>query len=257
MNLYLRRPFLIIPELKNRIFGADPKILSPYSSYFQGRIGLEIGGPSKIYRGDNYLPVYKYAERVDGVNFSGKTIWEGSIMEGQTYRYSAAKIGMQYICEGNELSKIADNSYDFILSCHNLEHFANPLRAVAEWKRVLKYGGVMLLILPDRRFTFDRRRSVTSFEHLKQDYHDNIGEDDLTHLEEILLLHDTKLDPPAKNPEFFKERSLNNFENRCLHHHVFDHELLTEIFRYFEIEPIFAGFAQPYHVISMGQLKSK
>lgn len=224
---------------------------------FENKTGLEIGGPSGIFGRNKFLPVYKYAERVDGVNFSNATVWEGKIEAGSTYKYTADRIGVQYVCEGNDLREIADNTYDFVLSSHNLEHFANPLKAVAEWKRVVKPGGVILLVLPDKRYTFDNKRNVTRFEHLLEDFTKNIGEDDLTHLEEILSLHDRQLDPPARDKEYFKQRCLKNFENRCLHQHVFDHALLKRIFEHFQIQPLYEAEAPFYHVIALGRVGAK
>jgi len=73
-------------------------------------------------------------------------------------------------------------------------------------------------------------------EHLVKDFTDNVSEEDMTHLDEILTLHDLSMDPPAGDFENFRQRSLNNYQNRCFHHHVFDIELLKQIFSYFNIE---------------------
>jgi hypothetical protein len=72
-----------------------------------------------------------------------------------------------------------------------------------------------------------------------QDYQSNIQEDDLTHLDEILKMHDLKMDKLAGTFEQFKERSLKNFENRALHQHVFDMDVLKEIFVFFKLEIMF------------------
>ena len=45
--------------------------------------------------------------------------------------------------------------------------------------------------------------------------------------------HDLQFDSPAGTLAQFRERSLRNFENRCLHHHVFDRNVLKKIFSYF------------------------
>lgn len=37
----------------------------------------------------------------------------------------------------------------------------------------------------------------------------------------------------------FKERCLDNFNNRCLHHYVYDDNLLIEICNYFKCEYIY------------------
>lgn len=250
MNISLSR---FLKKARNKLLGAQLREFKPYHDLFDGMKGLEIGGPSKIFTAKDYLPVYNHADRIDGVNFSANTVWEGSISEGSNFHYTNGKTGYQFICEGNDLQQIRDNEYDFILSSHNLEHFANPLKAVAEWKRVLKPGGTMLLVLPDRRYTFDQHRPVTAFSHLLEDYKMDMAETDMSHLDDILRLHDFSRDPLSGGAAKFHERALSNYENRCLHQHVFDEQLLEEIFSYFEIRTVFKTFARPFHIIIMGR----
>ena len=61
-------------------------------------------------------------------------------------------------------------------------------------ERGLKKNGKMILILPNKNACFDHLRPYTNIEHLIQDFTQNIGEDDLTHLDEILELHDLNMD---------------------------------------------------------------
>ena len=223
-----------------------------YQDVVRGKVGLEIGGPSEIFR--RVLPIYEVAKSVDGVNFSSKTMWEGQLVEGQTYAYLNARFGRQYICDATDLGPIGADSYDFVASSNNLEHMANPLKAVGEWLRVLRAGGCLFLVLPRKESNFDRKRDVTTFEHLLDDLKKDTSERDLTHLQEIIDRHDYAMDPPilrrfmslatlrgfrpAMNPETMRQRGLANFENRGLHHHVFDHDLLERIFRHFGMKPI-------------------
>lgn len=201
---------------------------SSWIALAKDKSGLEIGGPSGIFAGNNYLPIYPIVKSLDGVNFSNKTIWEGEIEQGNNYLYDGKK-GFQYIAEGTFLNQIKDNIYDFVLSCNNLEHIANPIKSLLEWKRVIKNGGCIILILPRKESNFDHKRPTTSFNHLKNDLENNTMEDDLTHLEEILELHDLKRDSLAGSFDDFLKRSQNNFINRSLHHHVFDIALLEKI----------------------------
>ncbi|WP_162946519.1 methyltransferase domain-containing protein [Chitinophaga barathri] len=254
MHVYVTHPILLLKQIKKKVLGANQDAFMHFVDLFRDKIGLEIGGPSSIFQDKGYLPAYKFAKRVDGVNFSNSTVWEGNIEEGMSYRYATDKQGYQFINEGNDLSRIEPHQYDFILSSHNLEHFANPLKAVKEWHRVLKPGGAMLVILPDKRYTFDHLRPTTTMKHLKEDFQKDIGEDDLTHLEEILKLHDLSRDPGAREIDF-EERSKRNFENRCLHHHVFDGHLVKEIYDYFNIETLFVRQEAPYNLIVMGRKK--
>jgi len=222
----------IIHKAKNKLginYSPEEKLLR----LFKNKKGLEVGGPSLIFSTE--LPIYTVIKNLDGCNFSTNTVWEGSIKEGIFYNYYQDKIGYQYISEASNLNRIESNKYDFILASHCLEHCANVLKTIEEWLRVIKPGGLILLILPNKDYTFDHRRSITSFEHLLEDYKNDITESDLTHLYEILELHDLKLDVPAGDINSFRQRSLLNFENRCLHHHVFDFKLLNQIFNYFKI----------------------
>jgi hypothetical protein len=56
---------------------------------------------------------------------------------------------------------------------------------------------------------------------LRLDYARQTPETDLSHLEEILALHDLSRDPAAGSFEDFKNRCLRNIEMRAMHHHVF------------------------------------
>lgn len=195
-----------------------------------GRTGLEIGGPSGMFSCPGLLPTYRYAARMDNCNFAGQTVWEGEIHEGSPFRpESNLAEGIQFIREATNLTGIADGAYDFLCSSHTLEHVANPLRALKEWQRVLRPGGTLVLVLPHKDGTFDHKRPVTGLDHIIEDHARGVGEDDLTHLDEILALHDLTLDPAAGDFAAFKARSLENFANRCLHHHVFDTDLAVRL----------------------------
>lgn len=203
---------------------------------FFAKSGLEIGGPSRIFRDGGFIPIYHLVKALDGCNFSNTTIWEGTIDGGRKYHYYYYKNGLQYILDASDLSPIPSSTYEFVLSSNCLEHVANPLKAVGEWIRVLKEEGLLLLVLPNKEYCFDHNRPVTTFSHLESDFRDNAKEDDLSHLNEILELHDLEMDKRAGTFEQFKERSLKNFENRALHQHVYDMTVLKEIFNYFKLE---------------------
>ncbi len=242
MKLFIHFVKSVVPKpVLDRLRGAFyvgrsiPQIES-YRSRIAGKQGIEIGGPSSLFF--TKLPLYQVAKSVDGVNFSDSTIWEGEIQSGQSYGYYAGKKGVQYVGDAVDLSMIKSSSYDFLLSSNCLEHIANPLKALAEWGRVLKYGAALVLVLPRKESNFDHKRPVTSFEHLLQDFEANVSEQDLTHLDEILSLHDLSLDLAAGNLEEFAIRSRNNFENRTLHHHVFDIPLISTMLEHAGFEVI-------------------
>jgi len=231
-----RKPTILIGIFLEKYLLKRNELKQAFEKHFQDKKGIEIGGPSNMFKPTGQLPIYPLAAQVDGCNFSDDTAWEGKIKEGNTYNYGGASKGYQFICDGVDVPTIPKNSYDFVLSCNNLEHIANPLKAVENWLKLLKPNGAMVLVLPRRESNFDHKRPITTIEHLIQDYETNIGEDDLTHVEEVFKLHDLRLDPLAGNFENFQKRCLDNFNNRCLHHHVFDLALLKQICNFFKLE---------------------
>ena len=221
---------MILQETVKRIIGIRGRLLirrfypkrwrisKHYQRAFRGMQCLEIGGPSEILGDKGPLPLYSWLAEIDNCNFAEQTIWSSdSVIYSRTF-----------IVEGTAL-EIESSSYDGAIACHCLEHIANPIKALREWRRVLRPHGILLLILPHRDHTFDWRRPVTTIEHMKKDYDTDMPESDLTHLDEILSLHDLSRDPRAGTPEQFRDRCLNNTKFRAIHHHVFAPQAAMEI----------------------------
>jgi SAM-dependent methyltransferase len=72
--------------------------------------------------------------------------------------------------DGEKLTTVAAESQDFIVANHFLEHCENPIRTIETHLGKLRPGGVLFYAVPDKRFTFDFRRSVTPLEHMVADY---------------------------------------------------------------------------------------
>lgn len=85
------------------------------------------------------------------------------------------------------LSMLDDESEDFVIASHVLEHLCDPIKQLAEIHRVLRPGGVALVLLPDRRMTFDRARQGTTLQHLLADHAAGMQVPDDAHLEEFLI----------------------------------------------------------------------
>ena len=236
---YLRRP--------------SKRRLITYSRQLTGKNGLEIGGPSSFFSMKGSFPVYLFANRIDGVNFSTETIWEGSLKEGDTYRFYK-KTGYQYIREATDLQGIEDNKYDFLLSCHSLEHVANPLKAFSEWQRVLKPGGLLVLVLPDKRHTMDIHRAYTTMDHLVKDYDHEMDEKDTTHFDEVIATFSSELYKGIiASKEELLERLTNNYSTRFMHHHVFSFELMEKMLQYFDFTVLHQQALAPFHLTVIAQ----
>jgi SAM-dependent methyltransferase len=219
-----------------------------------GKRVLEVGGPSGVFRDDSFIPVYMALAGLDGCNFGSATMWEGSLQEGQTYQFMNGRDpGYQYLLEATDLSRIESGAYEAVISSHMLEHSADPIKALLEWTRVIGSGGTVLLVLPHKDGTFDRRRPRTTLSHMREDYEKGVGEDDMTHVPEILELHDLTRDPPAGDLELFRTRCLDNFNNRGMHHHVFDLRTAVELVDHVGLQILVAETARPFHIVILAR----
>jgi SAM-dependent methyltransferase len=226
----------------------SPRVLHSIS----GKRGLEIGGPSDVF--DYAIPIYRNIGSLDNCVFAQTTLWEGERGAGMSFRYCRGKrAGVNFIAEGSELGCIEDSSYDFILSCHSLEHIANPLKALHNWKRVLRRAGFLLLVLPDKERTFDYRRPVTTLEHLRQDFENNTPEDDTTHIEEFVTLWDYQKYPEFKNMEEHRRRYQENLGKRLVHHHVFTMASAAQMLEYAGFHIHATEKLWPHHLVIFAQ----
>jgi SAM-dependent methyltransferase len=69
------------------------------------------------------------------------------------------------VADATELP-VSPGTLDFLIASHVLEHLPFPLSALKAWYRTLAPGGVLLLKVPDKRYTFDFRRSRTPLSRL-------------------------------------------------------------------------------------------
>lgn len=72
--------------------------------------------------------------------------------------------------DGETLKKIKNNSLDFIIAHHFLEHCQDPIGTIENHLRVLKKAGILYLAIPDHRFNVDKDIPPTSLSHLIADH---------------------------------------------------------------------------------------
>ena len=125
----------------------------------ENKNGVEIGGPSW----DGKKILYKNANNFDNVIWSNNTVW---YKQKKTYNFYPQKKGKIIINDATDISKIKDKTYDFLFSSHCLEHIANPLKAIKEWLRIVKYEGFIIIIVPEKSHCFDHKRKYSEFSTL-------------------------------------------------------------------------------------------
>ena len=134
--------------------------------------------------------------------------------------------------DAEALRTLQDNSQDFVIANHVIEHMQNPIGALLAWQRVLKPGGRLFLAAPDKNFTFDKQRELTPVAHLLEDYEAPSDERDRPHFEEFALHVSCRtfhVKPEGEYKEFAQE--LINMEY-SIHYHVWDHAAFKKFLQY-------------------------
>jgi SAM-dependent methyltransferase len=225
----------------------DPMLLAAAKS-FTGAAALEPGGPSALFSENGLVPVYPRLGALDTLDYAERTLWSDA---PQARDASVTAVRSRLIGEAGRLEDVPDDSYDAVLASHVLEHLANPLGALSEWARVVRPGGHVLLIVPHRDGTFDHRRPATSLEHMREDAERDTGEDDLTHFDEVLDLHDLELDPGAPDRQTFERRCRENASTRGMHHHVFVSRTVAEVCAGAGLEVLMLRPKEPFNIVCM------
>jgi SAM-dependent methyltransferase len=122
---------------------------------------------------------------------------------------------------------IKDRSLDFVVANHVLEHVENPLRAFEMIHRVLRPGGIAFITLPDKRFSFDRKRPLTPLDHLIADYENGPKGSLAAHYDDYV---ENAFGLAGTERQIMVDQFLARHAN--IHFHVWDFEAMAMMFTY-------------------------
>lgn len=200
----------------------------------RGKQGLEFGGPTELFSDARHRMLLYPHVSLDGGNIFEDNHFQSMLAEAYFY---GTKVGKQYNidCADLDMIKSIPIKYDFIITSHVIEHIANPIKAIKSWiDNLLKSGSYLLTVVPDYRYCFDRKRPLTTIQHLMEDFNNDTKEDDTTHIEEQKTLHDWSY---GGHKDFYKICDIN-YKTRVVHHHTFTPETFEEMIKLTELKSI-------------------
>ena len=120
--------------------------------YLDGLEGLEIGGSI-------HNPFGLKTRNVD-YSDSDKTTFKK-----EEYDMRGDFLPVDMVAYGDNIP-VPDESQDFVVSSHVLEHFPDPIKALKEWYRIVKKDGYIFMIVPHKERTFDKDEKRTTLQEL-------------------------------------------------------------------------------------------
>jgi hypothetical protein len=128
---------------------------------------------------------------------------------------SFALTPVDIVDDGEKLISIPDESQNFIIANHMLEHTENPLGTIRSHLAKLQHGAMLYYAIPDKRHSFDRDRPLTDFSHLVADDKDDGASSRYDHFLEWATL-------VCKAPDALDSARKNMDANYSIHFHVWD-----------------------------------
>src|SRR5258708_6074719 len=126
-----------------------------FSTSFCGGRGLEIGAllhPTPVPEGSRV----RYVDRLP----------VAELRRQYPELAGADLVPVDILDSGETLATLPDGQEDFVIAGQFIEHCQNPVRAIVNMLRVIRNEGFVMLTVPDKRFSFDHDRPITTHEHL-------------------------------------------------------------------------------------------
>ncbi len=173
-----------------------------YTHLLRGR-GLEIGALKNPFELD------------DGV----EVVYSDILPPEEIDRHYPGGVHPDILSDSESFPTVEDDTFDFLIANHVLEHLTDPIRALTEWHRILKDDGLAMVTLPDKRYTFDVDRRRTPLSHLVADSHNTLAPR-LKNFEHLVdwATHVEGFTPGSKQwKDWIEDRFENGF---AVHNHV-------------------------------------
>jgi len=182
--------------------------------YLRGE-GLEIGGLHKPLNIPEDKAKVKYVDRL--------SVEE---LKAQYPEITEPMVDVHYVDDGEKLTKIKSSSQDFLVACHFYEHCADPIQTLKNLLRVVKPGGGLFIVVPDKRYTFDIKRPITPFKHIIADHEKGPEHSKLKHFKEWVREVEGLVDADRAQA---KLKELLDMDY-SIHYHVWDYDATVDYF---------------------------
>ena len=75
-------------------------------------------------------------------------------------------VSVDYVCRTDNYNEVVSETFDVLIANHVLEHIDHTVRWLQTVRTLISDDGLLFIVLPDKKKSFDRFRSDTPFSHL-------------------------------------------------------------------------------------------
>jgi ubiquinone/menaquinone biosynthesis C-methylase UbiE len=174
----------VCPEFPDRTFQDHMRVYRFVSQFVRDRVVLDVGCGTGY--GGQYL-MHKGARCVHGIDYSTEAV-----------AYARNKFQTPHLIfhrmDAHKLS-FPDDAFDVVISSENLEHLRDPRRNLAEIRRVLRDGGLLILGTPNKEIASpDTDRSSNPF-HVREYTFEELESMLKEHFRSTYILENTQASP--------------------------------------------------------------
>ena len=93
-------------------------------------------------------------------------------------------VSVSIVADGETLEGVEDESQDYVIANNFLEHCQDPIGTIKNFFRVVRKGGVLFLVVPNKRSNIDAPRRETPIEHFIRDHEEGPATSRLEHFQD-------------------------------------------------------------------------
>ncbi|MEM7672842.1 MAG: class I SAM-dependent methyltransferase [Verrucomicrobiota bacterium] len=193
------------PNRRDEIFENHCRVYDFFKSVIDGGRVLDVGS------GNGYGSEILSAGEIDaytGVDYSENAV----TFSKQTYH----PYGRFFQMDAHSL-EFPDDSFDWVISSENLEHLADPQKAVFEKARVLRTGGFALIGTPNKEmFSPGERGSPNPF-HVDEFYYESLLQILEEAFKKVVIFENTLL-PETRKGQLMRQERFQQGKHGVIHH---------------------------------------
>lgn len=143
-----------------------------------------------------------------------------------------AVVSVDYVCRTDDYNEVVSESFDVLIANHVLEHIDHTIRWLQTVRTLINDDGLLFVVLPDKKKSFDRFRSDTTLSHLLFEYFAPDQDASSIHTLESALYYDMTYIGQKNHPAV--RLNLQKLSQEIVpsppgvHRHVFQYETFAE-----------------------------